>query len=150
MHVDRANQITVATKAAGAACPRSSLGLVLMPAARTTATGSSFGAGEARDAGLLGFEPEVVDVLAILPQGHALMVMPALSGVAHSVRIADEEPSHLVLDAKVDDLAGGLVANTSHLRQKGGKSRQESSHLADHQKAKHQGAFDGQMTRDDD
>jgi hypothetical protein len=45
---------------------------------------------------------------------------------------------------------GRLVPNTSHLRQKGGKRRQESSHLAYYQKAKQQGAFDVQITRDDD
>ena len=44
---------------------------------------------------------------------------------------------------------GALVANTSHLSQKGGKRRQESSHLADCQKAENKkpGAFDVQMTR---
>jgi len=36
------------------------------------------------------------------------------------------------------------------LKAKGGKRRQESSHLAYYQKAKQQGAFDVQITRDDD
>jgi hypothetical protein len=55
MHIDRADEVTVTTKPAGAARPSSAFGLVLVPAAGTPAAGSSFGAGEARDAGLLGF-----------------------------------------------------------------------------------------------
>jgi len=40
---------------------------VFIPAYRTLATCSSFGASEAHDVGLLGFVGEVVDVFAVLP-----------------------------------------------------------------------------------
>lgn len=60
MHIDRANEITVSREPAGTACPISSLGLVMMPTARTLARSSSFGASEAQDASLLvGFHTEV-------------------------------------------------------------------------------------------
>lgn len=115
MHIDRTNQIPVAQKAAGAACPTSALGLVSMPTCRTAARCSSFGAGEAHDMGSLAFVGEVVDVLAIFPQGHALIVVSASVLVAHAIRIANEEGTDLVLDTEVDDFAGGFVpqiANT--------------------------------------
>ena len=50
---------------------------------------------------------------------------------------------------KLTAIQGGASPNTSHLSQKGGKRRQESSDLAYYQKAKQQGAFDVQITRDD-
>jgi len=77
MYIDRANEITVATKATGAARPVSVFGLVLCPRASASATGSSFGGGHARGAGLPEFVREVVDISAVLPQGHALNVLPA-------------------------------------------------------------------------
>jgi hypothetical protein len=77
MHIDRAHEIAVADKAAHAARPISAFGFVLVPAARTPARCASFGAGEAQDAGLLGFMGEIVDVTSVFPQRHALVVMPA-------------------------------------------------------------------------
>ncbi len=67
MHIDRADQIAVAVEAADAARPVSASGLVLVPAARTPARGASFGAGEAQDAGLLGFVGQIVDITPVLP-----------------------------------------------------------------------------------
>jgi len=58
MHIYRANEVTAARKAAAAAGPISSLGLLTMSAARTPARCASFGAGEAQDAGLRGFVGE--------------------------------------------------------------------------------------------
>ncbi len=110
MHIDRAHQIAVANKAAGAARPSSAFGLVTMPTDWTPARCASFGAGEAQDAGLCGFVAEVGDILAVFPAGHALVVMPAIVSRAHTMWVADEERSHLVLDAEVDDLPGRLVA----------------------------------------
>jgi hypothetical protein len=52
MHIDRANEIAMASKSTGSTDPISSLGLVFMPTYRTPAAGSSFGAGEAHDVGL--------------------------------------------------------------------------------------------------
>jgi hypothetical protein len=77
MHIDGANQVAVAREAALSARPISAVGLVTMPAAGTPAAGSSFGAGEAQDAGMLVFVGEVVDVTAVLPLRHAAIVMTA-------------------------------------------------------------------------
>jgi hypothetical protein len=113
MHIDRTDEITVAREAAGAARPSSALGLVTMPTSGTLATGSSFGAGEAQDAGLFRFVGQVVDVLAVFPQGHPLIVMPASVSIAYTMRVANEETSHVVLDTEVDDSSGGFVAHIS-------------------------------------
>ena len=75
------------------------------------ATGSSFGAGEARDAGLCGFMGQVINVLAVLPAGHALVVMPPSILLTHAVRIADEQRSYPPLNAKVDDLPRSFVTD---------------------------------------
>jgi hypothetical protein len=110
MHIDRADEIAVARKAAGAARPISPIGLVFVPAAGTPAACSSFRAGRARDAGVLGFMSQVVDVTTVFPQRHALVVMPAGLPIAHAVRVADEERSDFVLHAEVDDGSSGLVS----------------------------------------
>ncbi len=109
MHIDRAHQITVSREPTGAACPISPFGLMTMPTARTLATCSSFGASEARDVSLFGFMSEIVDVFAIFPQGHTLMVVSAIIPIAHAVGIANKQGSYLILNAKVDDLPGGLM-----------------------------------------
>ena len=109
MHIDRANEIAMASKSTGSTDPISSLGLVCMPTYRTPAAGSSFGAGEARDAGLRGFVGEIVAIAAVFPARHPLVVVPAAVSGAHSMRVADEERSHRALDAEVDDGPGGLV-----------------------------------------
>ena len=92
MHIDRADQVTVAPKAALAAHPISVLGFMFMPTSGTPATGSSFEVGEARDVSLFGFVADVVDVFAILPVAHALVVMLATILVADPMRIACESP----------------------------------------------------------
>lgn len=114
MHIDRANEVTVVRESAGTARPGCAFGLVTMPASRTLATGSSFGAGEARDAGLFGFMGEVINILSILPQGHSLVMVPAIVSIADTTRITDEETSHLVFNAEVDDLPCGLVAHIAN------------------------------------
>ena len=55
MHIDTADNVTVASKAAFSACPISALGLVFVLADRTLATCASFGASRAFDASLCGF-----------------------------------------------------------------------------------------------
>ena len=75
MHIHRSNNVTVPGKATSFTCPISSFGLVFMLTDRTLATCSSFGASEAHDVGLLGFVGEIVDILAIFPEGHALVVV---------------------------------------------------------------------------
>jgi hypothetical protein len=110
MHIDTANNVPVADKATFAACPISALGLMLMLADRTLATCASFRASEALDASLCRFMCEVVDVLAILPQGHPLVVMTPAIAVADTVGIAHEEGANLSLLTEVHHFARGFVA----------------------------------------
>jgi hypothetical protein len=112
MHIDRPDEVAVASKATLAANPSSAFGLVLT--SRTPATGSSFGGGRARDAGLRGLVSQVVDILAVFPQGHAPVVVAAAILVAHAVRVADEERAYLVFHAEVDHLAARLVTEITH------------------------------------
>lgn len=114
MHIDRANEVAMAPKTAPAADPVSSPGLLFVLASRTPARCSSFGAGRARDAGLVRCVGEVIAVTAVFPLRHAAIVVAAAVPVAHAVRVADEEPSHPVLDAKVDDPARGLMPEIAH------------------------------------
>src|SRR5436305_15280923 len=60
--------------------------------------------------GSFGFVSEVVNVLAVFPASHALVVMPAIVSIAHAVGVADEECPYLVLDTEVDDLSCGFVS----------------------------------------
>src|SRR5260370_32509382 len=113
MHIDRADEITMAREPASAASPISAFGLLFMPASGTLATCSSFGAGEARDVSLFRFVGEIVDILAILPQRHTLIVVSAVISIADTMRIADEERSNLLLDTKVDDLSCGLMTHSA-------------------------------------
>ncbi len=114
MHVDRADEVAVAAKAALAARPSSSFGPVTMPAPRTPTRGPSFGAGRARDASLFRFVGQVIDVLAVLPPGHPLVVVSPFAIPSNAVRVADEEHSYSILDAKVDHVAGGFVPQVAH------------------------------------
>ena len=109
MHIDRAHKVAVATKPADATLPVSSPGLVRVPADRTPARCSSFGAGEAHNAGVLGFMGEVVNVTAVFPLRHAAIVVATAIPVAHAVRVSDEERPDFLLDTEVDDCPGGFV-----------------------------------------
>ena len=116
MHIDRTDQVPVPGKLAFSAYPISAFGFVFVPTSRTPARGSSFGAGEAQDAGLVCFMSQVVDIPAIFPKRHALVVMPSFILIAYPMGIADEERPDLVFYTKVDHLAGrfmSLVTNTS-------------------------------------
>ena len=109
MHIDRTNQVPVPGKLAFSADPISAFGFVFMPTSRTAARCSSFRAGEAHNVGGCAFVGQVVNILAIFPQSHALIVMPASILIADTMRIADEESSDLLLNTEVDHFAGGLV-----------------------------------------
>ncbi len=116
MHIDTANNIAVSGKATGLTCPISIPRLVFMSTYRTLATCSSFGASEALDVGLFGFVSQVVDIPAIFPEGHPLVVVSATIVVADTMRIADEKRTDMLLLAEGNDLAGCLVphiANTT-------------------------------------
>ena len=101
-------------EATGAARPYSAFRLVFMPTSGTLATCSSFGASEAQDVSNFRFVGEVVDILAVLPQSHALIVMTTMITGPNAVRIADEETSYLVLNTEVNDLSCGLVSHIAH------------------------------------
>jgi hypothetical protein len=110
MHIDRANQVTVAPEAAGAADPVSVSGLMFMPTSGTLATSSSFAAGEARDVSLFGFVGKIINVFAVFPLAHPLVVVLATILLADPMWIANEERANLVLHTEGDDLACGFVA----------------------------------------
>src|SRR5215471_17060604 len=109
MHIDRTDQVPVPGKLACSAYPISAFGFVFMPTCRTPARCSSFGASEAHDVSGFAFVSQIVDILAIFPQSHALIVVPASVLRADAMRIANKEGSGLLLDAEVDHFAGGLV-----------------------------------------
>lgn len=109
MHIHRANKVTVSAKATGFTCPISAFGLVFVPTYRTPARCASFGAGEAHDVSSFAFVGEVVDVLAIFPQGHALIVVSAAVLLTDTMRSADEEDPDLLFHTKVDHFAGSFV-----------------------------------------
>src|SRR5712692_2146729 len=104
MHIDRANKVTMALKSTDPACPISAFGLLFMPTARTPATCSSFGASEARDVSLFRFVGEVVDIFAIFPQRHTLVMMPATMPIAHAVRVADQHRGYILLATIIEHL----------------------------------------------
>ena len=67
MHVYRAYEISVSLETASLAVPLPVSRLMFVPTVGTPARCSSFGAGEARNMGLVGFVGQIVDVLAIVP-----------------------------------------------------------------------------------
>ena len=109
MHIDRTNQVPMPGELAGAADPISALGLMFVPTYRTAARCASFGAGEAHDVSSFAFVSEVVDVLAIFPQSHTLIVVATIVPIAYAMRIANEEAPHFVLNTKVNDLSCCLM-----------------------------------------
>ena len=111
MHIDTADNVTMASEATFAACPISSLGLVFVLAYRTLATCASFRASRALDASLCRFLGEVVDVLAIFPQGHPLVMVTPPVLVAHTMRITNKEGANVVFLAEGDDFASSFVAH---------------------------------------
>ncbi len=117
MHIDTADNVTMANKATFAACPISALGLVFMLAYRTLATCASFRASKALDASLCGFMGEVVDVLAILPQGHPSGCGDAPGiAIADTVGIAHEEGANLCSWQKSMTLRAALWRRSRTLR----------------------------------
>ena len=109
MHIDRTDQVPMPGEPALAAYPISAFGFVCVPTYRTAARGASFGAGEAHDVSGFGFVGQVVDIFAVFPARHALIVMPPAVLIADTVRIADEESSDFLLDTEVNHFAAGFV-----------------------------------------
>jgi len=75
VHVDPADYIPVALKATCRAPPVPPPGLVAMAATGTPAGRTSFVPGEAHDAVFFRLLLQVIDVLAVLPLAHALVVV---------------------------------------------------------------------------
>ncbi len=114
MHIYRANKVTVSAKATGFTCPISAFGLVFVPTYRTLATASSFRASEAHDVSLFGLVGQIVDVLAILPHGHPLVVVPSAISIADTMGITDKELANFLLNAGGDHLACRLVSQITN------------------------------------
>jgi hypothetical protein len=110
VHIDTADNVAMTSKATFAACPISALGLMFMLAYWTLATCASFRASEAHDASLFGFIREIVDILAVFPQGHALVMVTPTILVTYTMGITNEEGANMVLLAEVNDFAGGFMA----------------------------------------
>ena len=116
MHIDGPDQVPMSLKATRFTDPSPIARLMSVSTGRTPAAGSSFGAGEARHVGLFAFVGEIVQVLAILPESHPLVMVPPVVVITDSMRIANKEGSYLFLDAKVNDLSCRLmteITNTS-------------------------------------
>jgi hypothetical protein len=114
MYVHRAYQVSVSSETTRVAVPLPVSRLVFMPTVGTPARCSSFRAGEARNMGLLCFVGQIVDVLAIFPQGHALIVVSALLLVADPMRIANVECANLVFDAEIDHFTRSFVSQITN------------------------------------
>jgi hypothetical protein len=114
VHIDTADHVSMSDKPTFSAPPHSALGFVPMLACRTLAAGSSFRASEALDAGLCALLGEIVDILAVFPLRHALIVMAPLVLLPHAVWIADEEGADLMFNAEVDHLPRGFMPQVAH------------------------------------
>ena len=114
MHVDAANQVPVSFEATLRTGPVSAFGFVAMAAYRTPGARSPLRPGEARYAGLFTLVRQIVDVLAILPLTHALIVFPAATTLAHAIRIADEQAGHGMGPAELDHLTRSFMPQVSN------------------------------------
>ena len=113
VHVETAHQVPMTAESALGANPIPALGLVTMAASRTPGTRSPLRPGEARDACLCAFMREVIDVFAVFPLGHPLVVFAPAAAIAHPMRIADEKARNLMRLAELDDLPRSLVAQVA-------------------------------------
>jgi len=57
---------------------------------------------------------EVVDILAIFPLCHALVVVLSAITGTDTMRVANEERANFLRDAEVDHLSSGFVAQVTH------------------------------------
>ncbi len=115
MHIHASHDIAVATKATVPAGPIATRWLLAFPTRRTRAAGSPLTAREARQVGLLAFLLQVIDIFAILPARHPLVVMPTRIFVPHAIRVAHIHRLHAFLLAEVHHLPGGFVPLVAHL-----------------------------------
>lgn len=57
---------------------------------------------------------EVVDILAIFPQGHSLVMALSALTIANTMGIVDEERANFVLLTEIDHKAGGFVSQITN------------------------------------
>jgi hypothetical protein len=57
---------------------------------------------------------EVVDILAIFPLSHALVVVSPIVFITDPMRIANEEGPDVLLDAEIDHFARGFVSQVTN------------------------------------
>ncbi len=114
MHIRCTHQISMTGKLAGVARPISVLGLMEVSTIGTPARCASFRASEARYVDGSTFVGEVINVLAIFPQSHTLIMVPAFVLVADPMRITNEEGPNLLLHTKIDHFAGRFVSQVTN------------------------------------
>ena len=110
VHIHRAYDIPVAFKATGLAPPVSPFGLVTVAAYGTPAGRASFVPSEAHDAVLFGLLLQVINIPAVLPLAHALIVVTPGVLASYPVWIADKNGFDAAFLAEIHHLAGALVA----------------------------------------
>ena len=120
VHIDRAYDIPVAFKSTGLASPVPPFGLMTMATYGTPAGRTTFVPGEAwamrptmRDAVLFRLLLQIIDIPAVLPLAHALVVVAAGVLAADPVGVADEHGFHFMFLTKIHHLAGPLVAQVT-------------------------------------
>jgi hypothetical protein len=80
-----------------------------MAACRTPGVRSPFRSSDVRHDCKINFVYQVVNVFAIFPLTHALVVMPPQAALSHAVRIADEDLRDAIDLTEVDGLPRPLV-----------------------------------------
>jgi hypothetical protein len=117
VHVHRAYDIPVAFKSTGFASPVPPFRLMTMAAYGTPpmrramlAGGTSFVAHEAHDAVLFRLLLQVINIPAVLPLAHALVVVTPGVLASYPIGVADEKGFDAALLAEIHHLAGPLVA----------------------------------------
>ena len=116
MHVHRTYDIPVAFKSTGLASPVPPFGLMTMATYGTPAGRTTFVPGEAwamrptmHDAVLFRLLLQIIDIPAVLPLAHALVVVTPRVLAADPVRVADKEGFDAMGLAEIDHLARALV-----------------------------------------
>ncbi len=109
VHVHRTYDIPVAFKSTGLASPVPPFGLMTMATYGTPAGRTTFVPGEARDAVLFRLLLQIIDIPAVLPLAHALVVVAAGVLAADPIRVADKEGFDAMGLAEIDHLARALV-----------------------------------------
>ena len=113
VHVHRAHDVPVACKTTGWAPPVPPSGLMAMAAYGTPAGGSSFVAGEAYDAVLFRLLLQVIDIPAVLPLAHALVVVASTIFAPDAIGVADKQRLDMMGLTEIDHLARALVAQVA-------------------------------------